>query len=99
MPRILLAKIFQIKYFWQKTILDLGIGRFGGYHAADLVESFRMSYESSQTEQTSPHYDQNLHLHLHLGGHNGRPRGDRIFWDVRLPSIAVGGHGATAFSG
>ena len=25
-----------------------------------------MSYKSSQTEQTSPHYDQILHLHLHL---------------------------------
>ena len=25
-----------------------------------------MSYKSSQTEQTSPHYDQTLHLHLHL---------------------------------
>ena len=25
-----------------------------------------MSYKSSQTEQTSPHYDQILHLHLNL---------------------------------
>ena len=31
------------KHFWQKTIVDLGIRRFGGYHAVDLVESFRMS--------------------------------------------------------
>ena len=31
------------KCFWQKTILDLGIRRFGGYHEAELVESFRMS--------------------------------------------------------
>ena len=66
---IFLKNILSKKIFGKKTILDLGIRRFGGYHAAELVESFRMSYKSSQTEQTSPHYDQILHLHLHLRLH------------------------------
>ena len=43
MLKTCLAKVFlQENDFWQKTILDLGIRRFGGYHAVDLVESFRM---------------------------------------------------------
>merc|ERR1712138_117169 len=105
MPKIFLAEIFSAKIFlalygknifskkiFFKKISDLGIRRFGGYHEAELVESFRMSYKSSQTEQTSPHYDQiwHLHLHLHLGGHNGRPRweatGRQNFPESRLPA-------------
>ena len=44
LTKIFLAKnIASKKIFGKKTILDLGIRRFGGYHAAELVESFRMS--------------------------------------------------------
>ena len=71
------------------VISDVGMRRFGGYHEAGLAESFRMSKESSQTAQTSPHYDQSLHLHLHL----------RLHLRLHLQACAILRHWGNAATG
>ena len=52
-----------------------------------------MSYKSSQTEQTSPHYDQILHLHLHLHLHL------RLHLRLHLQACAILRHWGNAVTG